>query len=270
MHKIEEKIADEVGKTASNVISKDSLNEKKSPKNTQSYGTQRYGSDSEKYKEGIDPGLGIVPIIKAPQKTATIDKNFLGVYDNYITKEECDKAIKLFEQESKFSHTFNRIKFENSDVTFKQDDQYFMKGGNMEVWWEECKTIFYNFDMAFRHYTKNTGAGAVYNNIDFNYTTIKIQKTLPTEGYHAWHIEHSSGLKNMARAFTLVIYLNDVKEGGETEFLHYSTRVQPKAGRIVIFPAAFPYLHRGNPPLKGEKYIITSWMLLSKSTIHTY
>ena len=254
MHKIEEKIADEVGKTASNVISKDPLNEKKSPKNTQSYGTQQYGSDSEKYKEKI---------IKAPQKTAAIDKNFLGVYDNYITKEECDKAIKLFEQESKFRNTLSRIKFENTDITFKQDDQYFMNGGNMEVWWEECKTIFYNFDMAFRHYTKNTGAGAAYNNINFNYTTIKIQKTLPTEGYHAWHIEHSSGLKNMARAFTLVIYLNDVKEGGETEFLHYSTRVQPKAGRIVIFPAAFPYLHRGNPPLKGEKYIITSWMLLN-------
>ena len=121
MHKIEEKIADEVGKTASNVTSKDPLNEKKSPKNTQSYGTQQYGSDSEK-------------IIKIPQKTATIDKNFLGVYDNYITKEECDKAIKLFEQEAKFKNTLNRIKFENADITFKQDDQYFMGGGNMEVW----------------------------------------------------------------------------------------------------------------------------------------
>ena len=23
--------------------------------------------------------------------------NFIGVYDNYITEEECDKAIKLYE-----------------------------------------------------------------------------------------------------------------------------------------------------------------------------
>jgi hypothetical protein len=67
---------------------------------------------------------------------------------------------------------------------------------------------------------------------------------------------------NDARAFVYSIYLNDVEEGGETEFLHFSKRVKPKKGRIAIWPAAFPYLHRGNPPLSGEKYILTSWMLL--------
>ena len=54
----------------------------------------------------------------------------------------------------------------------------------------------------------------------------------------------------------------DIEEGGETEFLHFSKRVKPKTGRIVIWPAAFPYVHRGNPPLAGEKYILTSWMML--------
>ena len=70
------------------------------------------------------------------------------------------------------------------------------------------------------------------------------------------------GYKLEARAFVFTIYLNDVEEGGETEFLHFSKRVKPKAGRIVIWPAPFPYLHRGNPPLSGKKYILTSWMML--------
>ena len=98
--------------------------------------------------------------------------------------------------------------------------------------------------------------------VDFHYTTLKIQKTLPTEGYHIWHLEHGKGFENESRAFVFSVYLNDVEEGGETEFLHQATRVKPKTGRIVIWPASFPYLHRGNPPLSGEKYILTSWLRL--------
>ena len=34
------------------------------------------------------------------------------------------------------------------------------------------------------------------------------------------------------------------------------------AGSICLFPASFTHLHRGNPPLTGEKYIITGWLHL--------
>ena len=105
-----------------------------------------------------------------------------------------------------------------------------------------------------------TGIKAAYDIKDFKYTTLKIQKTLPTEGYHVWHVEHNANDGMEKRALAYGIYLNDVKDGGETEFLNFSTRVKPKKGRIVIWPAAFPYVHRGNPPLSGEKYLLTSWM----------
>ena len=118
-----------------------------------------------------------------------------------------------------------------------------------------------NFDMAWTHYIQNVGAKDAYQ-VDFKFTSLKIQKTLPTEGYHIWHVEHGPGYENEARAFVFSVYLNDVEEGGETEFLHFSKRVKPKSGRIVIWPAGFPYLHRGNPPLSGEKYLLTSWMML--------
>ena len=193
------------------------------------------------------------------EKTYSIN-NIIGVYDNYIIPEECNKAIKLFEDQDKFNNTLNRLDFEQSPVTQKQDQQYFANPKNISVWWEELKSLVINFDMAWNHYIKNTGADTAYDS--FLFTDMKIQKTLPTEGYHVWHIEHGKGFSNEPRAFVFSVYLNDIKEGGETEFLHFSKRVQPKTGRIVIWPAGFPYLHRGNPPLAGEKYILTSWMML--------
>ena len=56
-------------------------------------------------------------------------------------------------------------------------------------------------------------------------------------------------------------YLNDVTEGGETEFLYQGKRVDAKQGRIVIWPAGWTHLHRGNPPLSNTKYILTGWIV---------
>lgn len=195
------------------------------------------------------------------EKTVNIN-NFIGVYDNYITVEECNSAINLFEQQNKFNQTINRIGGEKSSILQKQDQQYFASVDTLDIWWEHLKPMILNFDQAFKHYIKHTGASDAFDQDQFFYTALKVQKTLPTEGYHVWHIEHGRGYQNEARAFVFSIYLNDVEEGGETEFLHFSKRVKPKVGRIVIWPASFPYVHRGNPPLSGEKYILTSWMML--------
>ena len=58
---------------------------------------------------------------------------------------------------------------------------------------------------------------------------------------------------------TWMLYLNTVQEGGETEFLYKSLRVQPKAGRFVLWPSGYTHTHRGNPPLNQDKYILTGW-----------
>jgi len=195
------------------------------------------------------------------KKTVNIN-NFIATYDNYITEQECNRAINLFEKQNKFNNTMNRISSEHSSVLQKQDQQFFASAGNLDFWWEDLKAMMVNFDLAFNHYVDNTGAHEAYGRMKFHFTSLKIQKTLPTEGYHIWHIEHGVGFENEARAFVFTVYLNDVEEGGETEFLHQSVRVKPKKGRIVIWPAGFPYVHRGNPPLSGEKYILTSWMML--------
>lgn len=93
-------------------------------------------------------------------------------------------------------------------------------------------------------------------------TAWQIQRYDATDrgGYHQFHIENS-GVHNMRRCMAYIVYLNDIKEGGETEFLQQSIRVKPETGKIVICPAYFTHIHRGNPVLSGEdKYILTGWM----------
>tara|TARA_Y100000004_G_C8955092_1_gene430427 strand:+ start:2822 stop:3433 length:612 start_codon:yes stop_codon:yes gene_type:complete len=93
---------------------------------------------------------------------------------------------------------------------------------------------------------------------DLQCSYINVQRTLPKQGYHSWHSEDPSSMTTR-RVLVNMMYLNDVDDAGETEFLYQSKRIQPKKGRIVIWPAGFTHTHRGNPPLSGEKYIATAW-----------
>ena len=86
-----------------------------------------------------------------------------------------------------------------------------------------------------------------------------LQKTEPCQGYHTFHFENG-GYNNVARHVTWMIHLNDVEEGGETEFLYQRKRFKPVRNRAVIWPGSYTHLHRGNPPLSGTKYILTGWM----------
>tara|TARA_R110000822_G_scaffold33817_2_gene96124 strand:+ start:536 stop:1147 length:612 start_codon:yes stop_codon:yes gene_type:complete len=188
--------------------------------------------------------------------------NHIGIYDGYVTDAECDEAITYYQKKDSLNQAYGRLQTENCPLTVKSDTSINLDEREVKVWFKQMKPLLINFDTALRHYQDTTGALSAYGVEQFEYTVIKIQKTLPTQGYHVWHLEHGSDYDNSRRALVFTVYLNDVENGGETEFLNQSVRVKPVKGRCVIWPAGFPYVHRGNPPLQGEKYIMTSWLLL--------
>jgi prolyl 4-hydroxylase len=69
------------------------------------------------------------------------------------------------------------------------------------------------------------------------------------------------------RASTLIAYLNDVEDGGETVFPNAGWTVFPRRGGAVYFEYCNSRgqvdprtLHAGAPVLRGEKWIATKWM----------
>ena len=125
----------------------------------------------------------------------------------------------------------------------------------------KLKYLMVNFDMALGHYYTETNIKK-YTAEDIITDHVKIQKTIPSQGYHVWHVEHGQARENQKRVLVYTIYLNTVEEGGETEFLYYPKRVKPKQGTIILFPGALTHAHRGNQSLSNDKYIITGWVEL--------
>ena len=90
--------------------------------------------------------------------------------------------------------------------------------------------------------------------------SINIQKYEPSQAFHVWHTERADhSIPNSSRHVVFMTYLNDVTDGGETEFYHQDVKVKPQKGLTVIWPADWTHTHRGCPSLTETKYIVTGW-----------
>lgn len=183
--------------------------------------------------------------------------NFVGVFKNAFTKEFCEQVIKQYEDMAESGHGQTRFVSENAARTWKDDTQVFADDIDyipLRKATKEFNELFWGkyFPIYEQEYSVLKDSGR-HTNYSF-----KIQKTKVGGGYHVWHYE-SANREISNRLLTWILYLNDVQEGGETEFLYQHMRVKPEQGTLVIWPAAFTHTHRGNPPLSNEKYIVTGW-----------
>jgi prolyl 4-hydroxylase len=89
---------------------------------------------------------------------------------------------------------------------------------------------------------------------------LRIKRYLATEGDqfepHFDAVDYSCN-----RYLVFLWYLNDVAEGGETEFCDLGLRVEARAGRLLMFPPYWMYQHAGLPPRSNDKYIISTYLL---------
>jgi hypothetical protein len=64
---------------------------------------------------------------------------------------------------------------------------------------------------------------------------------------------------NGLRIATLLIYLNDVPEGGETCFPMQGVAVKPERGKAVMFPVGFTHPH-SVVKATSKRYIVQTWI----------
>jgi hypothetical protein len=187
-------------------------------------------------------------------------KDWIGSFDNYIDPKVCDAVIDYFEK-SKDTVAYDRQSSEKSTMKEKNDLSIGISKRNN--WFPEIDQLCLGVQDALKVYEEKTNVIRFCELKEIHFTDLKIQKTIPTGGYHIWHLEKDYVHSPCNRVLVFTIYLNDIDDGGETEFLLMKQRVKPVKGRISIFPAYFPFVHRGNPPLKEDKYIVTSWLVSS-------
>ena len=176
-----------------------------------------------------------------------------------INTDEIINYFEVLNQSEKLIEARDTIRTKDTQMFLNETLSMGSELGVNEATMAVTQSIYYKWHelsgIALKNYTEKY---EILKTRNFEHKFGKIQRTKPSEGFHAWHSDNTYATPY--RQLVTLLYLNDDFEGGETEFLYQNVRVKPQAGKFVIFPPFWSHTHRGNPPIGGTKYIITSWV----------
>jgi prolyl 4-hydroxylase len=177
--------------------------------------------------------------------------NLIHLLENSYTKHSCDNLIKMFEENIKLAKP-GKAGFEDLDNL-----EMTLKISPTDKWgfWGLGKTIQLSIDNFIREYPL-FDIGLERWHLDENVQLCRFQ---PGCHYQKIHCENTGMKDHQDRVFAWMLYLNDIEEGGETEFIYQNFKTTPKAGNFYIWPAGPTHMHRGVVAPKEKKYFLTGW-----------
>ena len=180
--------------------------------------------------------------------------DFIFLKKGAVSKENCNRAIELFETEKKY--------FDGGMGSGTEKIIDVKKKKCKEIYIEEKYPNSYNelfiddLNAALEDYKEK------YPYINFlsawgGERWYKLQRYKPHEGYFIPHCENNGCC--LTRMLVWMVYLNDVTDEGYTIFPSQRKLFQPRTGDILIWPAFWTHPHKGVTSKTQSKYILTGW-----------
>lgn len=173
-----------------------------------------------------------------------LEEPLIVVLGNVLSNEECDELIRMSMDKMKRS----KIGMTREENELRTSSSMFIEESENDTVARVEKRISAIMNIPIEH-----GEG------------LQILQYTPGQQYKA-HYDFFKVADNN-RISTLVMYLNDVEQGGETFFPKLNLSVTPKKGMAVYFEYFYNdqalndlTLHGGAPVITGEKWVATQWM----------
>ena len=191
--------------------------------------------------------------------TLYVDKDDYDIIEiqNFLTNEECDKIIEL----SKGNMFSSKVYSQNEDL---YDNKTRI---SQQCWLNDNDSFIKDISDKVKSYT----------NTHNNYLEELQVVNYKPGGFFTPHYDACVGNNSYcermndkgARYLTVLFYLNDNFEGGETIFPKINKLVKPEKGKAIIFQNVdnngviiTQALHGGEPVKNGEKWIANKWIKL--------
>jgi predicted 2-oxoglutarate/Fe(II)-dependent dioxygenase YbiX len=166
----------------------------------------------------------------------------------------CDDIVARFEANEADQYEGRVGAAMNSNSALKKTTDLIASG--KEHWKDVDNNLFRSLAMALKEFKEIYPYFSDMSRFkDMGYN---LQRYREGEYYH-WHVD-ADNLAIASRQLVALWYLNDVAEGGTTDFVFQDASVTPEKGKLMLFPPFWTHEHRAGVVKKGVKYIATTWI----------
>lgn len=180
--------------------------------------------------------------------------HYIRVYDNTLANDVCDNLVQFFE--NNIDNQRKHIRQEYNPMP----DSSWRELNLVNYMSNEGHNEFVNILKRYKSiYEDDTGLSPrlPYSG---KLSDLRIKK-YAVNGKDRFQAHYDAAEEMSNRYLVFLWYLNDVEEGGETEFVDLGMSVSPKKGRLVIFPPYWMYRHEAKIAISNPKYIINTFLL---------
>ena len=177
--------------------------------------------------------------------------DFIKIYDDVLDKNICNELIDIFEKSLEFHERVENDRkpnFTQFNLTANSNlNEINSRVHNQVI----SKVLKYK-----KEYYKYIDNRCFPEKNSFEQFRIKKYNTDGNDLFdtHVDVMDHESS----RRFLSFLFYLNDVEDGGETEF--EGLVIKPKSGRMIVFPPFWTFPHKGNAPRSNSKYIMSTYL----------
>jgi len=184
------------------------------------------------------------------------ETHFIGSW-NIKNDNLCKEIISFFDEnktlQKKGATTFGKdyTKKKTTDINIEPNDLKNDKFKCFNIYIEELYKCFIDYQLQWPFLK------SIVKDVDIG--SFNVQKYSKGDHFSQIHTERTD-LRTSNRLFAWMTYLDNVEDGGTTNFLHYDIKIKPEIGKTLIWPAEWTHAHSGEILNNGEKHIITGWM----------
>tara|TARA_R100000030_G_scaffold87251_1_gene70876 strand:- start:181 stop:792 length:612 start_codon:yes stop_codon:yes gene_type:complete len=181
--------------------------------------------------------------------------DYIRTYDNVVDDDFCSNAIEQFEQDESIQEKIDR----EQRPTFTEvniSKQYIQKN---TAWYETNLVANQAYVQCVSEYMDEMDLGPDFPS-KYAFEEFRLKRYIAgTDDQFKDHVDVQD--YNSARRFLVCfLYLNDVKDGGNTNFPKLDYSITPKRGRMLLFPSTWMFRHAGLPVIRGTKYILGTYL----------